>query len=250
MRYLIAGGGEFGTRYLRKLHIAHRRKGYPVESIVVIDQDSECKASKYIPRIPMAHLRVANLLQFGEVVWQHKDEWRDSTWIPAPIAPHLIARWIKDRIETECGVELKPLRSPWSKFPLPFARSLDDGRILLSHAPGLCPVGCTEPANCAITGGRRWWEMKDTIAQLVSSLPSQDALLHTAILYGEHHYGTDAHGVGGIPMRLIYEEADRLVDIARSGQGRVGIATISSCHGVLSLFEIRPCSKTFDAYAL
>jgi len=52
MHYLIAGGGEFGTRYLRKLNIAHKRRGYPVESIVVIDQDPACKASKYIPLSP------------------------------------------------------------------------------------------------------------------------------------------------------------------------------------------------------
>ena len=247
MHYLIAGGGEFGTRYLRKLHIAHKRRGYPVESILVIDQDPECKASKYIPHIPMAHLQVADLLQFGETVWQHKAEWQDSTWVPAPVAPHLIAQWIKERIETECGVDLQPVRSPWTKFPLPFAKALADGRILLSHAPGICPIGCTEPANCAITGGARWWEMKDTISELLSALPNQDAVLHTAVLYGQHHYGTDAYGVGGIPMRAIYEEADRLVEVARCGKGRIGIATISSCHGVLNLFEIRARAKAFEA---
>jgi hypothetical protein len=247
MHYLIAGGGEFGTRYLRKLNIAHKRRGYPVESIVVIDQDPACKASKYIPHIPMAHLQVADLLQFGETVWQHKAEWQDSTWVPAPVAPHLIAQWIKDRIEAECGIELQPVRSPWTKFPLPFAKVLADGRILLSHAPGLCPVGCTEPANCAITGGARWWEMKDTISELLSALPNQDAVLHTAVLFGQHHYGTDAYGVGGIPMRVIYEEADRLVEVARGGKGRIGIATISSCHGVLNLFEIRPRTNAVDA---
>jgi hypothetical protein len=85
--------------------------------------------------------------------------------------------------------------------------------------------------------------MKDTISELLSTLPNQDAVLHTAVLYGQHHYGTDAYGVGGIPMRAIYEEADRLVDVARSGKGRIGIATISSCHGVLNLFDVSPRTR-------
>ena len=52
MQYLIAGGGKFGTRSLRKLHIAHKRKGYHVESILVVDRDPGCRAAKYIARVP------------------------------------------------------------------------------------------------------------------------------------------------------------------------------------------------------
>jgi hypothetical protein len=52
MHYLIAGGGEFGTRYLRKLNIAHKRRGYPVESIVVIDKDPACRAANIFAKSP------------------------------------------------------------------------------------------------------------------------------------------------------------------------------------------------------
>lgn len=243
MQYLIAGGGAFGTRFLRKLNIAHRRKGFPVESIVVIDNDAGCLASKYIRRIPMARLEVADLLRFGATIWHRRAEWQGSTWVPAPVAPHLIAQWIKARVEAECGVELAPVRSPWKNISLPFAKSLDDGRVLLSHAPGLCHVNCTEPASCAITGGARWWEMKDTISRLTSSLPADETTLHTAVLFGEHHYAKDGFAVGGIAMRTIYDEADRLCALGRAGRGRIGIATISSCHGVVNLYDIKPAAQ-------
>lgn len=239
MRYLIAGGGKFGTRSLRKLHIAHKRKGYHVESILVVDRDPGCRAAKYIARVPVARLEVSDLMEFGETVWRRRSEWEGATWVPAPIAPHLVSDWIKARVERECGVKMLPVVSPWKQISLPFVRSMNDGRVLLSHAPGICPLSCTEPANCAITGGPRWWEMKDTISGLVASLPRYEAPTHAAVLYGEHHYANDGYGVGGIPMARIYREADAICALAREGAGRIAVATISSCHGVVNLFEIK-----------
>jgi hypothetical protein len=239
MQYLIAGGGEFGTRYLRKLHIAHKRSDFPIESITVFDNDPNCKAREFVDKISYAHLEVTDLLQFGEMIWKRQEEWMDATWIPAPVAPHLIANWIKTKIESEQAVQLVPALLPLNNTKLPFFKLLPDGRFLLSHAPGICPVNCTEPANCAITNGPRWWEMKDTIKNMLAELPEEEAVTYVALLYGEHHYGADKYGVGGIAMKTIYSECDKLSELVREGKRRVGIATISSCHGVLSLFDVK-----------
>jgi len=51
MHYLIAGGGDFGTRYLRKLNIARKRRNLPIESITVIDNNPDCKAKNFVERI-------------------------------------------------------------------------------------------------------------------------------------------------------------------------------------------------------
>ena len=238
MQYLIAGGGEFGTRYLRKLHIARKRRNFPIESITVFDNNPNCKAREFIEKIPYASLEITDLLKFGELVWKRKDEWRGATWVPAPVAPHLISGWIKTKIQNELGIRLVPVLLPLSNKKLPFLKLLPDGRILLSHAPGICPVNCTEPANCAITNEPRWWEMKDTIAEMLADLPQEESVAHTSMFYGEHHYGADGYAVGGIPMDTIYTECERLSAVAKKGAGRIGIATISSCHGVLNLFDV------------
>ena len=81
--------------------------------------------------------------------------------------------------------------------------------------------------------------MKDTIKNMLAELPEEEAVTYVALLYGEHHYGADKYGVGGIAMKTIYSECDKLSELVREGKRRVGIATISSCHGVLSLFDVK-----------
>jgi hypothetical protein len=66
-----------------------------------------------------------------------------------------------------CG--LRPVLFQGSLPDLPVAESLPDGRVVLSHAPGRCPLSCMEPEMCSITKQVRWWEMKDTITEIFSS---------------------------------------------------------------------------------
>lgn len=239
MHYLIAGGGDFGTRYLRKLNIARKRRNLPIESITVIDNNPNCKAKKFVEKIPCAQIEVADLLEFGNAIWLRRNELKNATWVPAPIAPHIFADWMKDKLEKEYKVKLTPLVYSWDHVKLPFIKALPDGRLLLSHAPGMCPINCTEPADCAITKGPRWWEMKNTIKEITTNLPQEKSIDYVAMLFGEHHYGVDGYGVGGIPMNSIYNELDKLSAVARTGKGRIGVATTSSCHAVVTLFEIQ-----------
>src|SRR5882672_2166540 len=109
MHYLIAGGGDFGTRYLRKLNIARKRRNLPIESITVIDNNPDCKASKFVERISDAQIEVADLLEFGNAVWSRRKELKETTWVPAPIAPHIIAQWMKNKLEEEFKIKLDPL---------------------------------------------------------------------------------------------------------------------------------------------
>ena len=81
MHYLIAGGGDFGTRYLRKLNIARKRRNLPIESITVIDNNPDCKAKKFVERISNAQIEVADLLEFGNAVWLRRKELKEATWV-------------------------------------------------------------------------------------------------------------------------------------------------------------------------
>ena len=106
--------------------------------------------------------------------------------------------------------------------------------MLLSHAPGLCPVDCIEPEVCAITGERRFWEMRHTLATLTTALGRPDI----AMFFCRHHCNVGQYDVGGIRFRTIYEESDRIMAAVRGGGQQFGVATFSSCHGVLNLFRV------------
>lgn len=238
MRYLIAGGGEYGVHYLQKLRIAMAKGTVDLEEIVVVDRDPNCQAVKEIERIPIARLHVSDWAAFGEVVWSRRQDWANDVWVPAPVAPHILADWILERIRREFGLNSSPSREVLALPSIPYAKSLPDGRVLLSHAPGLCPLGCIEPGECAITKDVRWWEMRHTIDEIVSTAKNPP-IDEVAMFFCQHHCDAGEFDVGGIRLKTIYEEGDRVCDIAKSGCGRIGVATFSSCHGVLNVFDLQ-----------
>jgi hypothetical protein len=136
-------------------------------------------------------------------------------------------------------MKVMPINLPGNALPqIPYAHTLGDGRILLSHAVGICPVGCTEPGDCALTKGPRWWEMKDTIGDLIRNIRSDINVETVGYFFCKHHCDADGYEVGGISMNTIFQEADRIFQVAAKGRGVFGIATLSSCHGVLNLYEV------------
>ena len=68
MRYFIAGGGEYGSHYVRKLRIALAKGTVALEEIVVVDRDPNCLAIKEIDKIPIGRLYVSDWAAFGEEV--------------------------------------------------------------------------------------------------------------------------------------------------------------------------------------
>jgi len=238
MRYFIAGGGDYGTMYLSRLEKAHTNNKIYVDEIVVIDKNINCKAARVLPKTPPSRLDTTAWECFGEFAWTHREELENDVWIPAPIAPHIIAGWILERLETHFKMNVLPINLAPDVLPvIPYAHTLSDGRILLSHAVDICPIGCIEPGRCALTKGPRWWEMKDTISDLIRSIRSDINVETVGYFFCQHHCDADGYEVGGISMKTIFEEADRIFQVAAKGRGVFGIATLSSCHGVLNLYE-------------
>jgi hypothetical protein len=44
-------------------------------------------------------------------------------------------------------------------------------------------------------------------------------------------------------MKTIYDEAEALLRAIERGARRIAVATVSSCYGVLNLFEVMPESR-------
>lgn len=237
MKYVIAGGGSFGSHYLQKLTDSIRSRSLAIDEIVVVDRDPLCAASELIPTVDNTCLQVTGWRDFGRSIWEDRAAWNDSVWVPAPIAPHILASWLLDRLLVDCHVGAIRSREIMELPNIPYAKTLLDGRVLLSHAPGTCPVGCIEPQVCAITEQHRTWEMRQTIERL-SGCPKA-----VAMFFCKHHCDAGEHDVGGIRFDTIFAEYDRICNCVKNGEPRIGVATFSSCHGVLNAYEMVPVKE-------
>lgn len=224
MRYFIAGGGCYGSYYVRQLDRARAVKKLDVSEIVVVDKDPLCAVSKNLSQVTGARLEVGDWLDFGKTLWENRETYRNDMWVPTPLGPHIILHWIKRRWEEETGHRLKTVAYSGAMPHLPYAQTLTSGSLVLSHAPGICPVNCVEPKICPLTKDDRDWEMKDTVQNLLGD---------AGVFVCQHH----AHGVGTIPLSLIYDEWEKVHQTLKKGQTRAAVATVSSCHGIVDLLE-------------
>ena len=225
MRFFICGGGCYGSFYLRQLDRARARGVLDVSEIVVVDRDLNCQAAALVAGIENARIVVSDWVDFGAAVWEHEAEWQEDQWVPAPIAPHIAFEWIAARL-ARAGTPVSRGRVTAPELDLPFVATLDNGSLAVSHAPGICPTNCIEPKKCPLTRDARDWEMRETVAGLGAEALATFQCRHLSF------------GVGVIPMADLYAGA-RLVDSAvASGSKRVGIATVSSCHGLVDLIEL------------
>jgi hypothetical protein len=239
MRYVIAGGGAYGAHYVKKLLEAIDLGKVELDEIVVVDHDAACQVAEVAKTRPVVRLEVSDWRRFGAQVWADPTGWAQDIWIPAPIAPHILADWVIDRVKELTGLEVAAEQTPVSLPDLPFAQQHPDGRILLSHAPGRCPLDCTEPATCAITKDTRWWEMRDTLTELIAQHDLALDVDRVAMFLCRHHCDPSQHDVGGIPFTTICAETDRVCRHAKQGADQIGVATFSSCHGVLTRLAVK-----------
>jgi len=238
LNYVVAGGGAYGHHYLRKLDSAVAKKAINIDGVIVVDKNPECAVAEESYVALNSRLEVTSWRDFGQSIWEDRDYWVDSVWVPAPIAPHILAQWVTDRLLATQNKGAVPKLDPIHLPDIPYAKSLPDGRVLLSHAPGTCPLNCIEPAVCAITHAERWWEMGETIDSAFTNNPSTLSRDSIAMFFCKHHCDAGENDVGGIRFRTIYDEYDRIESQVMSGQTTVGIATFSSCHGILNVYEM------------
>ena len=71
-----------------------------------------------------------------------------------------------------------------------------------------------------------------------------------AMFFCKHHCDVGEHDVGGVRFQTIYEEYERFRALADQGQSRIGIATFSSCHGILNVYDLVQAKKTRPARAV
>jgi hypothetical protein len=81
--------------------------------------------------------------------------------------------------------------------------------------------------------------MRDTLAELVAQDDLPLELDRVAMFFCRHHCDPSQHDVGGFPFATICAETERVCRHAMDGADEVGVATFSSCHGVLTRLAVR-----------
>jgi hypothetical protein len=214
----ITGGGCYGRHYARQLAGGARK-------LRVMDRNPNCAASAE-----------AVALEVGD--WDEtldrivKDGGRGDWLIPAPLTPHLFARWLARTLGAET---IEPPVLPET----PFAR-VTAGKLVFSFAEWRCPTHCIEPAICPATRQPKSWDLGREM--LCYAMRLREAGI--APLAGPFvaRLAPVARGVSGFPLSD-WTRAERSVRALLGGphprtHAYVLAATASSCHGAASLLRV------------
>ncbi len=80
--------------------------------------------------------------------------------------------------------------------------------------------------------------MSDTVSDLLA--PSGIDESSVARFFCRHHCDPGELDVGGIRFSTIFDQADAVLSAVAAGRRTIGVATYSSCHGVVNLFDLLP----------
>lgn len=210
-RVLVVGFGKFGQPALPKI-----RRRWPKAGIWIIDRDPGNLTSG--PEI--AGVRV---LQDGAAfLWEHRKRLDPGDWIIPAVPFHLAGDWLRRAL-----VRYRPIRKiqppRWLGAGLPFSL-VQQKDLYLSLADFKCPENCPAPkGTCFRTGEKR----PRTLAAVLADRPIDRGtlrLLHSRQL---------APGLGGFR----FAELQQLEHWAQSVKSPVYLATICTCHGVVTGFS-------------
>lgn len=237
MDFIILGGGCFGTFYVRQLLRGAERLG--VGTIHLVDHDPECKVRREFGEAGPIRYHIQDWKEFLFPYFDRclqrmeKGEEIEDRYVPPTFAPHVLMELFIEKARTEfpeAVFERKPFESA---VGTPVDMALPAGTRALSFATWTCPASCIEPPTCPHTRGPKDWDMKEHLGRTPGSHLHIDSL-H---IFQCRHY---AMGVGTIPMRSVIEEYLKFRDVVRApGVHRSAMASVSSCHGLIGLVEVR-----------
>jgi hypothetical protein len=105
MKYVIAGGGAYGTHYLKRIRIALEKVKIDLDEVIVVDKNPDCRTKEEISNLPKANIWVGSWNEFSQEVWSNRQSLIEDVWIPAPLAPHILSDWIIIKLERELGLK-------------------------------------------------------------------------------------------------------------------------------------------------
>lgn len=226
MRFIIFGGGCYGTFYTRQLLRAADKKEISTPEIIVVDHNQSPKASEHShdSRVTITRL---DWDDFMDEYMRGVDVACDDQFVPPPFTPHLALAWLLRSLGSDWSIK------PFHELPvLPFVNHSAEGTLTTSHADWMCPTHCIEPETCPHTKGRRSWDMANDAMKLGVRLNVDQTHLFQCL-----HM---THGVGTFPVSKVKQAYEELAGpdlrTSRPPQSAL-VATLSRCHGAMHLLK-------------
>lgn len=233
MRFVVLGGGCYGTFYTRQLIRAADSGVIPQPEIIVVDHNEAPQVSAYAADARVTIRRI-DWDDFFDEYMATLDVESDDQIVPPPFTPHLALSWLLRALPAASDARWSI--EPFSELPvLPFVHHTAEGTLTTSHADWICPTHCVEPEICPHTRGLRTWDMAHSARELATRLDRAGQAIQQVHLFQCLHF---AHGVGTYPaaaVRKAYLEL-RAAE-PKSGVVRALVGTVSRCHGAMHLLK-------------
>jgi len=232
----IIGGGCYGTFYASQLAAARGRGKLLVRSLLVVDRDPGCRASREVEPDPTMTIVAADWGAFLDEFLENPAPLPgqpDDAIVPSPLMPHLMAAWLLRVARTRWPDRAAAVVSAEQPVGTPYDVLAPDGTRYISFADWLCPTHCVEPHLCPVIRGPRTWEMSDALEEYAARLRRAHPTAGPALFVTRHR----AFGVGMFDVaearaarELLEREGERETDFL--------VGTVSSCHGAVTRFRL------------
>ena len=235
MKFVIFGGGCYGSFYARQLLRAHEAGAADVTEILIVDRNQSPPVCESL-RSELLHLVQQDWDAFCDAYFDALRADATDQIVPPPFTPHLALSWLLRRLPTDrpdLSWSLEPIR----RMPgTPFQQQSVGGPATLSHADWMCPVHCIEPETCPKTRGPRYWDMATTVEHWGHALEEGGQKVAQIHLFQCLHY---THGVGTYPAAKVVRARREIAGATPQGNQplRFLIGTVSRCHGAVNLLR-------------
>lgn len=237
--FVVFGAGCYGRLHVRHLLQARARGAIQFGRIVVVDRNPIHKR-KSMPTVSSDIVHIEALWEDFIAQAVKPESLPESTELVLPcVGPHLLEIWLAARFAESGLYDVTFI--PWKgTLGLPFEVTLPVGTHAVSYATWRCPSTCIEPAVCPATRKTRDWDMAATLTEGAKSWKNNGINVNSTILFISRHR---AWGVASLPTSDLYSSWSRLeAELKEHDELKVLVATISSCHGLLGILDVRASS--------
>ena len=252
MRFIVIGGGCYGTYHSGQLYKAVQKGKLPAGSqLIIVDRNTAPKAMTEHGDKPGFQFVQSDWQAFlqsflgDRTQYDPAQDGEEVQIVPAPYAPHLMFDWLRFSTETALHAlgreDILVERAAFdNRLNLPYEFTDKVGNHFISRAGWTCPTTCIEPRVCPAVKGVRDWDLdrdlRDSVAQrlVVPSVSAATALATAGLPNGqtalaevstevstELYDGAEtftchhfAHGIGTIPAGRLFEARERMVQRA------------------------------------